>query len=451
MAPPMITNRITHMSRSATPSPAPSPSPRMPHVFVIPPEEEQQDNPPWCCFDADEQPDNNGDFPSNPDIHFLDVPYLLQQQQPDPVTPLFCRSSIDEPSPKVVMPKKLEKKQRPEIVRIIEHKSVLSGRQRDAREDSDVIEVVKVKRSKEALTEPEETTKIKRSKTFKLRATKALQSIKNVGRSSRKTHVKELWTSSESMPGIFKGVQQQIRLQQEEMEYHHPVTSVKKESLSRRNSRSLSQIFQSAKPSRPESPFITRVPSPVPSVEPPHILPSVTSSSLAYLKGSDTTPSVNEALAPAANDETLDRPTSPSPSMKKNNRRFSVRELHKLFSFSSSSPDDPSPSSATAPFPPPRDISVPSTSTSTMSSDYPDVPVEEGVYAAVHFLDLDRAEQKLAASRYHQAMDADDDDLPLPQRPGDLSFEMRLDSLHFDSLSFDLEGFDVSMDRNILR
>jgi len=86
-----------------------------------------------------------------------------------------------------------------------------------------------------------------------------------------------------------------------------------------------------------------------------------------------------------------------------------------------------------------------------MSSDYPDVPVEEGVYAAVHFLDLDRAEQKLAASRYHQAMDAEDDDLPPPQRPGDLSFEMRLDSLHFDSLSFDPEGFDVSMDRNILR
>ncbi|KAF9228033.1 hypothetical protein BS17DRAFT_774661 [Gyrodon lividus] len=447
---PLITNRNTRMSRSATPSLEPSPSPRMPHVFVIPPEEEQQENPPWCCFDADEQPDNNGEFPSNPDIHFLDVPYLLQQNQPDPATPLFRRSSIDELGPKVVMPKKLEKKQRPETVRIIENKSVLTCRQRDAREDSDVIEVVKVKRSKEALTDPEETTKIKRSKTFKARATKALQSIRNVGRSSRKTHVKELWTSSESMPGIFKGVQQQIRLQQEEVEQQPPVTSLMKGALSRRNSRSLSQIFQSAKPSRPESPFPTRVAPPISSVEPPHILPSVTSSSLAYLRDSDTTPFVSEALVPATTDEKLDRPASPSPSVKKNNRRFSVRELHKLFSFSSSSPDDPLPP-PTAPFPPARNISAPSMSTSTVSSDYPDVPVEEGVYAAVHFLDLDRADQKLAASRYHQAMDTVDDDLPPSQRPCDLSFEMRLDSLHFDSLSFDPEGFDISMARNTLR
>lgn len=95
---------------------------------------------------------------------------------------------------------------------------------------------------------------------------------------------------------------------------------------------------------------------------------------------------------------------------------------------------------------------MPSTSTSTVSSDYPDVPTEEGVYTAVHFLDLDRANQKLAPSRYHRPMDVDDDDdVPTPQHPRDLSFEMRLDSLHFDSLSFDPEEFDISMDRNILR
>ncbi|KIJ69519.1 hypothetical protein HYDPIDRAFT_185266 [Hydnomerulius pinastri MD-312] len=447
----ITTNLNTQMSRSTTPSPAPLPSPRMPHVFVIPPEEEQQDNPPWCCFDADELPDNNGDFPSNPDIHFLDVPYLLQQQQPDLATPVFRRGSIDEPAPRVVMPKKLEKKQRPESVRIIENKNVLRGRQRDAREDSDVIEVVKVKRSKEALADPEENTKMKRSKTFKARATKALQSIKNVGKSSRKPHVKELWTSSESMPGIFKGVQEQIRQQQEQMDQQPPATPNRKGSLSRRNSRSLSQMFQSVKAPRPESPLLTRTTSPTLPPEPPHMLPSATSSSLAYLKNSDTSPSVNEALTPATTDEMVDRPASPSPSVKKNNRRFSVLELHKLFSFSSSSPDDPSPASAGAPFPPPRNISVPSTSTSTMSSDYPDVPVEEGAYAAVHFLDLDKADQKLVASRYHQAMDTDEDELPLPRRPRDFSFEMRLDSLHFDSLSFDPEEFDVSMEGNVFR
>lgn len=421
----------------------------MPHVFVIPPEEEQQDNPPWCCFDADQQPDNNGDYPSNPDIHFLDVPYLLQQQpQHEPTTSASPRISLDKPGTKIVTSKKLEKKQRPETVKIIENKSACGRRQRDAREDSDVIEVVKVKRSKEALMDPEENVKIKRSKTFKARATKALQSLKNVGRSSRKTHVKELWTSSESMPGIFRGVQEQIRQQQEQTEGQTLVTSLKKGSLPRR---SLSQIFQSARPSCPESPLPTRFTSPVPSVEPPHILPSVIASSLPYSKGSDPTPAINETVATAAIDDAVDRPTSPGPSLM-NNRRFSVLELHKLFSFSSSSPNDPLPASATASSLPPRNMSIPSMSTSTVSSDYPDVPIEEGVCAAVHFLDLDRANQKLTASRYHQAMDVDDDDdLPPPRRPRDLSFEMRLDSLHFDSLSFDPEEFDVSMDKNFLR
>ncbi|KAH7889796.1 hypothetical protein F5I97DRAFT_1827493 [Phlebopus sp. FC_14] len=429
-------------SCSTTPFLAPS----LPHVFVIPPEEEQQENPPWCCFDADEPPDNSGDFPSTPDIHFLDVPSLLQQQS-QPATPIFRRGSIDEPGPKVVMHRKLEKKQRPESVRIIE-KEVVRGRQRDVREDSDVIEVVKVKRSKEALADPEDKAKIKRSKTFKARATRALQSIKNVGRASRKPHVKDLWTSSESMPGIFKGVQEQIRQQQLEQELELPSPlPAKQPSLSRRNSRSLSHMFQSAKASRLESPVSTVPPTVA------QIPPSGTSSSLAYLKSTDTTPSVPETLGRFATDENLERPVSPSLSIKKNTRRFSVRELHKLFSFSSSSPDDPSSSTTaqTAPFPPLRNISVPSTSTSTVSSDYPDVPVEEGVYAAVHFLDFDNADQKLNPSPYPQPVGADDDDLLLPHRPRDFSFEMRLDSLHFDSLSFDPEDFDVTMNDNVLR
>jgi len=407
---------------------------------VIPPEEEQQDNPPWCCFDADEQPENNGDFSSNPDIHFLDVPYLLQQSENDVPAPLA--RSVQQPRLRASMSKKLEKKQRPEALKIIETKSS-RARQRYGREDSDIIEVVKVKRCREVLADLEENPKVKRSKTLKARATQALQSIKNVGKVSHRTHVKELWTSSETM--LFKGAQEQIRPQQDQTEHPPPPTFPKKKSLSRASSRSLSQMFLSVKPSRPELPFAARVASSVAPAEARHV---VNPSSLSHLRYNDTNPSLNEISSTLTTDDALNNPVPPISSTRKNvNTKFSVRELHRLFSFSSSSPDD-SPSTATAvSFSPARDGTMPSTS--TLSSDYPDVPMEEGIFADAHFLDLDDADRKLA-SRYHPAFHTHcDDNLSTPRRPRDLSFELRLDSLHFDSLSFDPKDFDVSMEGNL--
>jgi hypothetical protein len=422
----------------------------MPHVFVIPPEEERQDNPPWCCFDADEQPENNGDFPSNPDIHFLDVPYLFQPSEHNVPTPLARRTSVRQPRPRIPVPKKLEKKQRPEAVKItiIENKSS-QARQRD----SDVIEVVKVKRVREAPADLEENTKVKRSKTLRARATKALQSIKNVGKASHRTHVKELWSSTESTPGIFKGVQEQVHSQPDQTVYRPPA-SPKKGSLSRATSRSLSQIFKPVKPSRPESPFTVRVASSVAPAEAHHTPPVANSPSLPHLRYNHTNLSLSKIPSILTTDDVLDKPVRPIPSTKKNiNTKFSVRELHRLFSFSSSSLDvsSSSPTLTTVPFSSSRKSSMPSTSTSTLSSDYPDVPMEEGVYADAHFLDPESADRK-RASRCHQTFHGHHDvGFSTPRSLGDLSFEMKLNSLHFDSLSFDPEDFDVSMEGNVLR
>jgi len=79
-----------------------------------------------------------------------------------------------------------------------------------------------------------------------------------------------------------------------------------------------------------------------------------------------------------------------------------------------------------------------STSTSTSSThSHPDVP-----HAAEHLVDDDYGKE--IESKYGRSLDLHDGgDGQL--HPGDLSFEMRLDSLHFDSLSFDPEDFDVSM------
>ena len=403
----------------------PSPSPRVPYVFVIPPEEEQQENPPWCCFDANEPP---ADCAINPDTPLSDVPYSTQPEHPILGAPIFRVGSINETSVKVATSRKLEKRQRPDALRIVERRENL----RDFR-DSDVIEVVKVKRGKDALTDPEEYPKMKRSKTLRARATKALQSIKNVARSSRKQHVKDLWTSSESVPGVFKGLQEQIRQQQEQL---HPSSPPKpRPSLSRSNSRSLSQMFQSAMSFRPASSFHPQAPV-SPDIPPPSPPVRVKNGAM---------PTIFERLSPEPNS---DRPDSPSPSMK-SNKKFSVRELHKIFAFSSSLADDVLPPLPPSPSPPPHNAP---TSPSTDSSHYPDVPME-GAPAAIHFIDLDNADRKLTGSPHRPAIIDDDDDYGtlLSQRQRDLSFEMRLDSFHFDSLSFDADGFNVSVDRSSAR
>lgn len=449
---PVIADSTTSTSQSTRPSAPPS-NLRMPHVFVIPPEEEQQENPPWCCFDADEQPENNDDIdvPSAPDIHFFDVPYLFQPLENDVLipVPIIRRASVHHPRPRAPTSKKLEKKQRPEAVQIIENKP-FQARQRDAREDSDIIEVVKVKRGRENPTDLE-NTKAKRTKTLKARATRALRSIKNVGKASHRAHVKELWTSNEGMPGIFKGVQEQIRSQQDKTEYQSASAPPKKGSLSRGSLRSLSQIFQPAKPSRIDSLFTVCVPPSAATVE---THPPANPSSLPHPRYNNTNSSFNEAPNTLTTDDTPNRPVFPIHSTKKTaNTKISVRELHRLFSFSSSSPDGPtsSPAATVAPFSSASGSSKPSISTSTLSQDYPDVPLEEDMYVEVDFFDLESNDQK-PASRHHQTFHTcSDDDLSTPRRLSDLSLEMKLDSLHFDALSFDPEDYRVSREESILR
>ncbi|KAG1832731.1 hypothetical protein EV424DRAFT_1367873 [Suillus variegatus] len=455
------------------------PSARVPHVFVIPPEEEHSQNPPWCCFDADLPPENSRSVElssaNQPDI-LSDVPFLLHESES---TSSFHHEQPSA-SPVVVMAQsrsstsssRSEKHQNPQhiVISAMHNNDLIRIVQHDVREDSDVIEVVKVKRPKD--NKPNHTDhvppspsnqepQLKRSKTFRARASRAFQSMKNVSlprgkQNNSKPHVKDLWTSTESMPGIFRGV------------LHS------KEDVPPTASRKLSSFFQ-------RQPFSSE-----------GILSSSTTTSLPYLKGSDTTPSIAEIrpsyefierpltpcaptydhslrrpvssadfqrapspeskfskdlkrpvssqdlqrpekdLRPISSDDFQhdERPTSPNPpSTQASRKRFSVNELHRLFSFS---PE------------PPSSFMVPSTSTSASTSSthsYPDVP-----YAAVHFVDDDYGREiEGKYGRNLDLLDGDDDELPLPSRPRDISFELRLDSLHFDSLSFNAEDFDVSM------
>ncbi|KAG1756245.1 uncharacterized protein EDB91DRAFT_1091427 [Suillus paluster] len=435
--------------------------PRMPHVFVIPPEEEHSQNPPWCCFDADLPAENSASIDvtsaNQPDILF-DVPFLLHQ--PEPTVPIHPEqpgtSPVDIPQTRSsTSSTRTEKRQRPPHINISEIR------------DPDVIEVVKLKRSKDhksnyadhvppSPSNPE--PQLKRSKTFRSRASRAFQSIKNVSltrgkQTNTKPHVKDLWTSTESMPGIFRGVLHS----QEDV----PPVPIRK----------LSGLFQKQFPSSEG------------------ILSSSTTTSLPYLKGSDTTPSISDIrpsyefierpLTPCAPtyDHSLRRPVSsadfqrspspesksskdlkrpissqelqhpvkdlrpvssedfqqnersasPSPSTKGSRKRFSINELHRMFSFS--------------PEPPSSSTSPPTSASTSSTHSYPDVP-----YAAVHFVDDDYGKEVEGKyGRSLELLDVDDGELPPPSRPRDISFEMRLDSFHFDSLAFDPEEFDVSM------
>jgi hypothetical protein len=64
----------------------------------------------------------------------------------------------------------------------------------------------------------------------------------------------------------------------------------------------------------------------------------------------------------------------------------------------------------------------------------------------VHFVDDDYGREiEGKYGRNLDLLDGDDEELPSPTQSRDISFELRLDSLHFDSLSFNAEDFDVSM------
>jgi len=164
------------------------------------------------------------------------------------------------------------------------------------------------------------------------------------------------------------------------------------------------------------------------------------SSSLPSLRKSDTSPSVDD-LGVITDAKPTARPFSPTLSSKGSSRRFSVLDLHRLFTFSSSpsihaedqdsspraSQDIPSLSSVVSP-----EFSIPFVSTTSMPSEFVSRPTSPTY--SVETIGGIRASAEMRRSA----------DQPVGV-PRDLSFEMRLDSLHFDSLSFDPEDFDVSV------
>ncbi|KAF5365774.1 hypothetical protein D9758_003155 [Tetrapyrgos nigripes] len=399
----------------------------MPTVYVYPPEED--DEPPFCCFDA-AQPLPR-DFYDNDDLESFREPAIT-------TTNTVTQRSIAD-----------------------EYDDTRRNCPGDNSVDSDVVEVVKVRKrhaqyDPPPVPPPSSSTSepaLKDSKTLKYRASRAFNSIKNVARA--RTTKKQSGDSAPVNP-----------------EVGEPSSRVPSPSSSRRSSVVISQIFtaQPSLHSRPSSDsFNDDAPHPIHSSTPVvrpistaemHNFTSYTDSD--YDDDDDDEEEERDPATPRATRHSSElRSSSPSPSTSSRfgRRRFSVLNL---FS-SASAPALPS-NPTTLPNPPimSRDPSAPLTDSSESSlsgssgSSIPVTPVDEVPPRLPSSKSKGLRLRGFSFSRKKEGpVSAETPPPPLPQpqvvevaqiSPGDdpdMSFvgEMRLDSLHFDGLSFDVDRF----------
>ncbi|KAF8892703.1 hypothetical protein BD779DRAFT_1670368 [Infundibulicybe gibba] len=420
---------------------APSSSIQMPNVFVVPPEEEQ--SPTWCYFDAGISPPNLSTVPDAEELK--DALQMLKQTESPP--PLFHRSSAGELG-SVIMPRKSCEGR--SIADVLMHEATqdpqrpqeVSSRAptptAESGNDSEIVEVVKVGRHGQA--EPAPVPDMKRSKTFKSRASKAFRSIKNVGKSSSrsKPRAQDIFppnggqsTHSTIGPGQSR---------------HIASGSERTPNKSRRSSVVLSQIFH--------APTLKTKPS----IETP-LAPPSESHFPDLLNHTEPETHISQPSGTQQDDmDDMRRSSSPTPSTQtfSAHRRFSMLSLQRIFSFSQI-PEPPNPSNdsihsgSTTPRSTPsmsHDSSGPSTVSSSSSG--PETPIDEAHMVPARpriSMDLDVSGMAVETWGFGLEPRLDMPDpkqrAPLPAlEEQDMSLEMRLDSLHFDSLSFDADNFN---------
>ncbi|KAG6833199.1 hypothetical protein H0H87_010262 [Tephrocybe sp. NHM501043] len=397
------------------------PGMQMPNVFVVPPEEDE--TPTWCCFDASE-PMSASD--TLPDTNFLDDGLDMLELEPDVS---WCPRNSGGPftfqGPDVVSKKSGETRSIMDVLMNDDYfdtddememgaEADIEAEPSDSRaavgdtsigNDSDVVEVVKIGRYSDDREERSRspTPPVKSSKSFKSRASKALRSLKIVATGSRRSKPK---TQQVSIPAPAPVPNNEVEL---------PPKG--DSTLSRRGSAIFAQIFTPPSPSASISSFevLQDIPSPAKGLRYP--------SSLSNRPPPNARPSESLGSPTSLNFDYHDiRSSSPTPSARttSNRRNFSMKTLGRVFSLSSSNETSHNPSISAS-----RKSSGPSSS----SSSGPETPTDESTHLPSSHVDKHGYNYKHSSP-----------DLPALE-PGDVSFEMKLDSLHFDSLSFDADRF----------
>lgn len=477
----------------------PTPTMQMPNVFVVPPEEDE--TPAWCFFDAEnpavsqviEQPETSGaSFAlAHPDIYtsLYDASNVIMeanaasQWNSDNISVVDALISDDyrgedtDSDTESEYDREEDLDDDPHSVHPTARHS--SREMRNAADDSDVIEVVKVSRKTGMpdAADPQNIgarSQLKRSATLKSRASKVFRSLKVSLRSKSRTQ--------EPPPLPTPAVQTTVR----EAETSDRAKSA---TISRRGSRTLSRLFTapSLRSQTSTASFDDRPPmSLTDSTSAPS--PPLSTTTHAPSKSLPRRPSIYSAFDL---DDARLRAASPTPtiaSTRSTTRRFSAT-LKSLFTFSPVPstviaspiiPDDSgraTPTLRSATSTPPSVMSSvltsgPQTPTSTEETNSvrlistkatADPAVLESMFDDTSSfylgpglglnMNLESSASSNNTPRNSVSNSVDDWESVTPKRfskadedmDGDTSFEMRLDSLHFDSISFDADQFAMQL------
>lgn len=392
---------------------------QIPDVFVIPPEEEQDINPPFQYYNASQA----GVAATSPDIDALDVALGLFQQTDGNRAPVFHRYHSAESQDTIIMPKRSPSRQSMLEADVVDDDITRSHSSNRRAFDEDVVEVIKVRRNEgmSDISHGKQTT-MRKSKTFRARASQALRSIKNVGKPNRKP-VTDIWPAAGNDEN-FDHTQAQVS------------DRASTPNLSRRKSATLSQLFGTA---RGNSRSSMNTPDPMavkPSLSYESSLPTPRRASTSLLDRTNT-PKVEE-------NGTQDDIAKPTLSKRKSFRnRISVLDLQRLFTPSTpgvAAPEiereNPRPSSRAS-----KRESIPFSLSSRFTPKHPNPETVEDIFGTSNSQLHQRGSLALTKSSSTNSSDLRrefEEDVILES-----SFEMRLDSLHFDSLHFDPEEYEV--------
>jgi hypothetical protein len=396
-----------------------SPSFQMPTVLIHPPEEEQDEAMPWCAFDANNETTQSGAASLTPEMEAPPDSWSEVVLPTVEHVPTFHRAQVDS---NVIMPRRGPSDPSfPGRANLQRLSSIPESPKRaKERDDDDIVEVMKVRRGEGMLdvayahgTVPA----LRRSKTLRSRAAQALRSIKNVGKAPRRP------TGEHVVPAKENGYPPKTPTP-----VHAPATAALDKHkkplptqpstprLKRRLSQPLSNLFGRG------------VGSSTVAQETSDIIGVRTSSSSRSGRFQTMPYSHNRSASTSALNLATDgpaRPTSPSFSLRSTRHKFSFVNLQSIFSGNSTGTNEPEPE--------PQPVTVNPELDEPAMSRTVETPVDDEGWDSGEDYDSPRRHADLGTIHRHL------DESPNPEQ--EISFEMRLNSLHFDSFSLDADIF----------
>ena len=413
-----------------------SPDVQVPTVFVHPPEDEAT---PWCAFDADKKNATPSELVfTTPEMEQMQTELDDWPETIHPTTehaPKFHRSQAGST---VIMPRRgstshpsLSRGRNPLGLASIPE----SPKRAKERDDDDIVEVMKVRRGEGMLDVAHAHASmptLRRSKTLRSRAAQALRSIKNAGKAPRRSALEQVYpvkengntaTKTKAPPPAPTPASPTTEKHRPKAQPTSTQSSVPR--LKKRVSQPLSNLFGLGL-GNSEAVSATNASDTIGvGVSPSH---SGGFRTLPYSRSaSASTPTLQLSSKEPA------RPISPSSSstftIRGTRHKFSFVNLQSIFSGSAASTGElvPEPQQVL------ENIEVDDPSPPRTAQ----TPVEEGWDSGEDY----DSPRRNAGPETMQSRPSDEHEHEGPYPEQEISFEMRLNSLHFDSFSFDADEF----------